>query len=137
MKPIKSEFSPQLVSSQDVVLAIHGSASSGRQWQDLTPHQQERLLRDHPGLCRDMTEITSGHWAIPLYAYCGPVTIFRGQLSPRVTADMAQHIARIHPRVSVISLQSMGHFAPLVQADALPQTQNVPALQSKETSHVT
>lgn len=90
-----------------------------RSWVDLLPHQQERLLRDHPGLCRDMAEITAGHWAIPRYRYHGPVTVFRGQLSPPVSANMARQIARAHVGASVIELPDMGHFAPLTQSDGL------------------
>ena len=93
--------------------------ASGNTWKDLAPDQQGRLLRDHPGLYRDITEITSGQWAIPRYAYRGPVKIFRGQLSPRVTAEIADHIARAHRKATVIPLPGMGHFAPLTQADAL------------------
>lgn len=88
-------------------------------WSDLLPRQQERLLRDHPGLCRDMMEITAGRWAIPNPRYRGPITVFRGQLSPRVIADMAQRVARDHVGASDIQLPNMGHFAPLTQTAAL------------------
>ena len=93
--------------------------ATGTTWAELAPRQQQRLLRDHAGLCRDMMEITTGLWAVPKHAYQGPVKIFRGQLSPKVTVEMAEQIASTHPEASVIPLSGMGHFAPLTQTDAL------------------
>ncbi len=113
--------------------------ATGRSWADLTPDQQERLLRDHAGLCRDMTEIKSGRWTVSKHAFGGPITIFRGQLSPEVTAAMAHRIARTHHQVSVIALPGMGHFAPLAQTDAL-NAHLVPAILNAcapEPSHAT
>lgn len=93
--------------------------ADGTKWANLQLHQQERLLVDYSGLYRDMTEITRGDWAIPQHTYRGPITVFRGQLSPRVTIEMAQNIAYAHSRTSVVTLQGMGHFAPLTQSQQL------------------
>lgn len=107
-------------------------------WADLAPQQQERLLRDHTGLCRDMAEVHSGDWEIPQHRYRGPVTIFRGQLSPDITADMARRIADAHSGARLTVLPDMDHFAPLTQPDAV-NAHLIPAIlrnASKGANHV-
>lgn len=93
--------------------------SSGDRWSDLEPEQQARLIRHHPGLCRDMAEITRGDWSIPQPRYDGPLAIFCGQRSPEVILRMAHEIAGAHRGASLTFLPGLGHFAPLTDPEAV------------------